>query len=595
MISLDKLRKKSGLLIVGIGIAMAAFLLGDLMNSGTSLFNTSSGVVGEINNQVIDYGEFETEVQTLDRIFNGTQDRSLLRDNLWSDKVNEVVMNDQYDQIGLTVGPEELAGLTFGYKSGEMSLTAKQFFGISEQEVSTEQLASLAQQINENDPQRWIYFENIIRKERLSQKYNNLISQALVVSSIDADAHYNELATQATGRYLFKPFDSDVEATDSEVLSYYKANKDDYPQSENRELAMAVFEIAPTEKDQEERKNYLEDLIEDKQVYNKITNKTETVQGFRNTTDVESFVEKYSDESFDEKFYAEGQLSPAIETIMREAKEGFVYGPYIEENSYKIARLNSRKNDSIQVAIVEVYIEASEETSNKIYTQAIEMAAAKDYAEFETIAEEKNVAISSAIVEESDRVVAGLGQARNIVFWAYSDKTQVNSVKLDDQNNRIVVLMLTNITEEGVQPLEEVRPEIEIAVKREKSSQSLTEEFNQQIEKTKSFEELTTAMNMTAEKASLMSFTSNVIPQGFEPSVVGAFYGLEEGQMSQPIVGENGLYVVVLDETKRSAAPKNYSSIKKQLEGQKNSRPSNSVFSALKEKASIEDNRAKLY
>lgn len=595
MISLDKLRKRSGLLIAGIGIAMAAFLLGDLMNSGTSIFNAGSGVVGEINNQVIDYREFETEVQTLDRIFNGTQDRSLLRDNLWADKVNEVVMNEQYDQIGLSVGSEELAGLTFGYKSGEMSLTAKQFFGISEQEVSTEQLASLAQQINENDPQRWIYFENIIRKERLSQKYNNLISQALVVSSIDADAHYNELATQATGRYLFKPFESDVEATDPEVLSYYKANKDDYPQSENRELAMAVFEIAPTEKDQEERKNYLEDLIEDKQVYNKITNKTETVQGFRNTTDVEAFVEKYSDEPFDEKFYAEGQLSPAIETIMREAKEGFVYGPYIEENSYKIARLNSRRKDSIQVATVEVYIEASEETSNKIYTQAIEMAAAKDYAEFETTAEEKNVAISSAIVEESDRVVAGLGQARNIVFWTYSDKTQVNSVKLDDQNNRIVVLMLTNITEEGVQPLEEVRPEIEIAVKREKSSQSLTEEFNQQIEKTTSFEELATAMNLTAEKASLMSFTSNVIPQGFEPSVVGTFYGLEEGQMSQPIVGENGLYVVVLDETKRSEAPKNYSSIKKQLEGQKNSRPSNSAFSALKEKASIEDNRAKLY
>ena len=595
MISLDKLRKRSGLLIAGIGIAMAAFLLGDLMNSGTSLFNAGSGVVGEINNQVIDYREFETEVQTLDRIFNGTQDRSLLRDNLWADKVNEVVMNEQYEQIGLSVGPEELAGLTFGYKSGEMSLTAKQFFGISEQEVSTEQLASLAQQINENDPQRWIYFENVIRKERLSQKYNNLISQALVVSSIDADAHYNELATQATGRYLFKPFESDVEVTDPEVLSYYKSNKDDYPQSENRELAMAVFEIAPTEKDQEERKNYLEDLIEDKQIYNKITNKTETVQGFRNTTDVEAFVEKYSDESFDEKFYAEGQLSPAIETIMREAKEGFVYGPYIEDNSYKIARLNSRRNDSIQVAIVEVYIEASEETSNKIYTQAIEMAAAKDDAEFETIAEEKNVAISSVIIEESDRVVAGLGQARNIVFWAYSDKTQVNSVKLDDQNNRIVVLMLTNITEEGVQPLEEVRPEIEIAVKREKSTKSLTEEFNQQIEKTTSFEELATAMNLTAEKASLMSFTSNVIPQGFEPSVVGAFYGLEEGQMSQPIVGENGLYVVVLDEIKKSEAPKNYSSIKKQLEGQKNSRPSNSVFSALKEKASIEDNRAKLY
>ena len=51
----------------------------------------------------------------------------------------------------------------------------------------------------------------------------------------------------------------------------------------------------------------------------------------------------------------------------------------------------------------------------------------------------------------------------------------------------------------------------------------------------------------------------------------------------------------IIDEIKKSEAPKNYSSIKKQLEGQKNSRPSNSAFSALKEKSSIEDNRAKFY
>ena len=44
-----------------------------------------------------------------------------LRDNLWSDKVNEVVMGEQYEDIGLMVSPEELAGLTFRYKSAEMS------------------------------------------------------------------------------------------------------------------------------------------------------------------------------------------------------------------------------------------------------------------------------------------------------------------------------------------------------------------------------------------------------------------------------------------------------------------------------------------
>ena len=49
MISLDKLRKRSGLVIAAIGFALLAFLLGDLMNSGTSLLNGSQGILGEIN------------------------------------------------------------------------------------------------------------------------------------------------------------------------------------------------------------------------------------------------------------------------------------------------------------------------------------------------------------------------------------------------------------------------------------------------------------------------------------------------------------------------------------------------------------------
>ena len=65
MISLDKLRKRSGLVIAAIGFALLAFLLGDLMNSGTSLLNGSQGILGEINNKVVDYREFETEAQNI--------------------------------------------------------------------------------------------------------------------------------------------------------------------------------------------------------------------------------------------------------------------------------------------------------------------------------------------------------------------------------------------------------------------------------------------------------------------------------------------------------------------------------------------------
>ena len=595
MISLDNLRKRSGLLMGGIGVAMGAFLLGDLFSSGSSLLNGGQGVIGVVDDQVIEYREFETEAQNLDRIFNSRQDRNVLRDNLWNDKVNDVVMGKQYSELGLSICAEELAGLAFGYKSGEMSTTAKQFFGITGQDVTPAQLAGVIQQIHDNDPQRWMYFENVIRKERLGQKYLNAIRQGLSASSVDAENYYQEQGTQASGRYVFKAFDTKIEVSDAEVSSYYNTHKEEYPQSASRELSIAVFEIVPTQADKNTAKSTISDLIEDKTVFNKTTKANEVVSGFRNTSDAISFVNTYSDASFDTTFYADGQLSPAIELEMRTAELGYVFGPYEEDNNYKLAKLNDRRGDSVQVAIISIAIDASEETANEIYAQASEMAVAKDMDGFEALADEKNIALTTATVLEADRSIAGLGEARNLVFWAYNSETAVNMVKLDDQNNRIVVMMLTAITPEGTQPLEEVKTQVEIALKKEKSGKALLEEFNTAIGSATTIEEVATAMDLKTEQVNTMSFSSNAIPGGFEPNVVGAFYGIEKGQLSKPVKGNNGVYVVYADDFIASKAPKDLTSLKKQLDGQIKPRANFEAINALRELTDIEDNRAKFY
>ena len=595
MISLDNLRKRSGLLMGGIGVAMGAFLLGDLFSSGSSLLNGGQGVIGVVDDQVIEYREFETEAQNLDRIFNSRQDRNVLRDNLWNDKVNDVVMGKQYSELGLSISAEELAGLAFGYKSGEMSTTAKQFFGITGQDVTPAQLAGVIQQIHDNDPQRWMYFENVIRKERLGQKYLNAIRQGLSASSVDAENYYQEQGTQASGRYVFKAFDTKIEVSDAEISSYYNAHNEEYPQNASRELSIAVFEIVPTQADKNTTKSRISDLIEDKTVFNKTSKANEVVSGFSNTSDAISFVNTYSDASFDTTFYADGQLSPAIELEMRTAELGYVFGPYEEDNNYKLAKLNDRRGDSVQVAIISIAIDASEETANEIYAQASEMAVAKDMDGFETLADEKNIALTAATVLEADRSIAGLGEARNLVFWTYNSETAVNMVKLDDQNNRIVVMMLAAITPEGTQPLEEVKTQVEIALKKEKSGKALLEEFNTTIGSATTIEEVATAMDLKTEQVNTMSFSSNAIPGGFEPNVVGAFYGIEKGQLSKPVIGNNGVYVVYADDFIPSKAPKDLTSLKKQLDGQIKPRANFEATNALRELTDIEDNRAKFY
>lgn len=595
MISLDNLRKRSGLLITGIGFALLAFLLGDLMSSGTSLLNGSQGKLGEINNEVVDYREFETEAQNIDRIFSGLQDRTGLRDNLWLDKVNEVVMGEQYKELGLSVSSEELAGLTFGYKSAEMSATAKQFFGTNIQEVSSEQLASVIQQVHDTDPLRWLYFENTIRKERLGQKYSSLLRQGIATSNLDAKTHYKDQALQVSGRYIFKPFDMTIELSEAEVLAHYNSNKKDFPEEASRELTLAIFEILPTETDKAEIKKRLSDLIEDKQVYNRTTKTNETAEGFRNTKSVSDFVDTYSDRPFDSTFYAEGQLSPSIESVMRDAEVGFVYGPYEEDNRFKLARLNARVEDSVQVAIIDIAIEASEETANEIYAQAAEVAAAKDMNTLEELSDQKNIPLINATLQELDRNITGVGEARNLVFWAHNENTKLSDVKLDDQNDRIIVAMLTKITEEGTQSLEDVRFQVESALKREKSANVLVQEFEAKLSESTNIDDLAAAMGLKLEPASFLSFSSNSISEGFEPNVVGAFYGTKEGQISPPIKGNSGVYVVSSETIKESPSPLDYAAIKTQLNSQLQPRVNTEVYNALKDLVEIKDYRSKFY
>ena len=70
---------------------------------------------------------------------------------------------------------------------------------------------------------------------------------------------------------------------------------------------------------------------------------------------------------------------------------------------------------------------------------------------------------------------------------------------------------------------------------------------------------------------------------------------MEKGQLSNPVLGNNGVYVVYADDFIASTAPKDLTSLKKQLDGQLQPRANFEATNALKELAEIEDNRAKFY
>ena len=58
MATLEKIRSKSGLLIVVIGVALFAFIIGDFLNSGSTFFG-SGRTVATVDGEKIDILDFQ--------------------------------------------------------------------------------------------------------------------------------------------------------------------------------------------------------------------------------------------------------------------------------------------------------------------------------------------------------------------------------------------------------------------------------------------------------------------------------------------------------------------------------------------------------
>jgi len=62
---LQKIQNQTGCLLLVIGVAMLAFVLTDLVSSGTSIFGSDQNSVGKINGESVSYDEFNSTYEGL--------------------------------------------------------------------------------------------------------------------------------------------------------------------------------------------------------------------------------------------------------------------------------------------------------------------------------------------------------------------------------------------------------------------------------------------------------------------------------------------------------------------------------------------------
>ena len=348
MATLGKIRNHGVLLLIIVGLAMLAFIVGDFLSSSNTYFSRDREYVGVIEGQKIHYTEYEAAKEQLNEVYKietgrNDFDEDMVADmnnRVWQMFVSDYTMQAQAKKIGMTVTPDELSEICIGNHIHQIISSRRAFYdqtGQFNRSYLVQFLNSLEQETENPEDQAnlqqaktyWNYWEKAVRITYLQEKYVSLLSNCITANKLDAKFAFDGRQTSCDVEFINKPYfavaDSLVKVSDADVKALYKKHKNEYKQEPNRSIAYVAFPIQPS----------YEDTMA-------VAQKMEQVKDeFYTTDDVMTVVNLNSDVMYDGRDYS-------IDNVPEEYKD-FAFGPNaktgnvtdikLENNTYSMARL----------------------------------------------------------------------------------------------------------------------------------------------------------------------------------------------------------------------------------------------------------------
>ena len=702
MATLQKIRNRAGIAIaIFIGLALAAFILGDLFKSSSSIMRGKQMELAEIDGKTVTYPDYQAKVSELEEIYKMNSGKTALdqqtseqiREQTWQSMVRNLTMKDIYESLGIGVSSSELFDLVQGKnphpiiqsifrdpKTGSINRSALIQF------LKYQQTNSTGKEHN-----YWLFIENQIVEEQCFSKYNNLLAKGIYVTNDEAKNDLKGRNHQANIQFVGKPFssiaDSEVKITDAELKEYYDKNQEQFKQENSRSIEYVSFPVEPSKLDEDKLIKWITDI------------KAE----FATVEDPAAFVNINSDTPFDPTYFKQGELSPELGGFAFSGKVGDIYGPYKDGKNWKLAKIQrfeelpdsvearhilikvtsqpeleratatidsiknlilvrgqkfediaraksddtgsannggnlgwmrrgmmvkpfedaaffGKVNDlqivktqygihllqvtnrgklapNVQLAIINRTIEPSSQTYQAIYTTASKFASGnQDSKKFNAAIVAQGLNKRVATVGENDKSIPGLENSRVLIRAAYKAKTgslilSNEGTPIFELGNQFVIAVMTGEQEKGIASLNYVKSRVEQEVKKQKKAQQLIEKMTGKTD----LNQLASELSVKVGEAQNINFDSSSIPGvGFEPAVAGAATALEANQVSKPVAGYNGVYVVKVISVNQGT-DQDVSADKKRLAATANYRINALAFEALRENAKIVDKRSKFY
>ena len=342
MATLGNIRNRSGLLLAVIGIAMLAFILGDLMQSTNSVGSKNIIYVGEVLGEDVLRQKFEERVdqgiknwkeQSSSEAILDQTTISQIRDQVWNQYVKDLIMENEYEKLGIDVSDDEFFELVQGVNVHPEISKIPSFQNPESGEFERRRVLAYLKQIDE-DPTgesrtRWVEFQRYLIGIMKTAKYNSLVGKAMYTTNEEAKFDFRSSTQNITFNYISIPFssinDTDITVTDNELRNYYSDHKLEYQQESSKDVDFVVYNVIPSEEDDNNTKKEISSLISDFKIYEDYELMARRNSDNTNSKFVYATKDELKDSNFDELF---------------DAEKGKVIGPYLfSPGVYRIAKL----------------------------------------------------------------------------------------------------------------------------------------------------------------------------------------------------------------------------------------------------------------
>jgi peptidyl-prolyl cis-trans isomerase D len=322
--------------VVAIALALLGFILTDYLSTRNRLFGgANSTTIGSVNGKEIEYVNFENKLKGMEAQTEaqgkrpGENERHQNIERLWTQEVEQIIMDAEFEKTGISIGKKELNDWLFGNNPPQ---DLKQRFSNEQGQYNAAAAQDAINQMkrspNQTDRDQLNNYLAAIEYSRQTEKFNSLLSNSVYYPKWYVEKQNAEASWLAKISYVTFPYtkiaDTAVKISDKEIDEYISKNKDQYKQETSRSISYIVFSASPTSADSAVVKAQVAALKPE----------------FEKAPDPAAFLARFGSAiPYFDGFTGKSQIQvPAKDSIFALTK-GAVYGPYQDNNNFALAKL----------------------------------------------------------------------------------------------------------------------------------------------------------------------------------------------------------------------------------------------------------------